>query len=150
MVHLSEQLEVTRPLLRGVSADVPRARLIAPTTRAEFPHRPDRRFLSESIPLFFIGRNKFGLWVAREAEGRAGGTFLLKRSALRFAAKYSAPAGCATMLLNDRFELDVQNQGNPLIVALEGIMRMIGRQRRGAAAHAVAVAMGGNQRGGRS
>ena len=86
-----------------------------------FPMRPDSGVLSESIPLFFIGRNTLGFWVAREAAGRTGGVFLFKRSALRFANKNSAPAGCATMFLNDRLELDVENQGSQVTAWLLGI-----------------------------
>jgi hypothetical protein len=33
-----------------------------------FPPRPDCGVLSDSIPLFFIGSNRVGLWIAREAE----------------------------------------------------------------------------------
>jgi hypothetical protein len=76
--------------------------------------RPDASVLSKSIPLFFIGRNKNGLWIAREAEGRAGGIFLLKQSALHFAQKNSAPIGCATMFIGEPIELDTDNLGNPL------------------------------------
>jgi hypothetical protein len=65
------------------------------------------------------------LWVAREAEGRAGGVFLLKRSALRFVAKHGAPSGCATMLLRERFELDVENHGNPLVARLDAALRTV-------------------------
>src|ERR1700683_2684634 len=86
-----------------------------------FPERPNGAALSESIPLFFIGRNALGFWVAREAQGRAGGVFLFRRSALRFANVNSAPAGCATMFLNERLELDVKNHGNPIAAALVGI-----------------------------
>jgi hypothetical protein len=81
--------------------------------------------LSTSIPLFFIGRNKHGFWVVRAAEGRAGGIFLLKRSALRFAAKNSVPAGCATMFLGERFEPDVENQGGVLAASLDAMIRII-------------------------
>jgi hypothetical protein len=88
--------------------------LNADTAIANFPLRPDSDVLSESIPLFFIGRNTLGFWVAREAARRTGGVFLFRRSALRFANRNSAPAGCATMFLNDRLELDVENQGSPL------------------------------------
>ena len=91
----------------------------------KFPPRPDPRVLSTSIPLFFIGRNKYGFWVVRAAEGRAGGIFLLKRSALRFAAKNSAPAGCATMVLSEHFELDVENQGSMLAAGLDAMIRVI-------------------------
>jgi hypothetical protein len=91
----------------------------------KFPPRPDPRVLSASIPLFFIGRNTYGFWVARAAEARAGGIFLLKRSALRFAAKNSAPAGCATMFLSERFELDVENQGGVLAAGLDAMIRII-------------------------
>jgi hypothetical protein len=75
------------------------------------PPRPDSSVLSDSIPLFFIGQNRDGLWVAREANGQMGGLFLLRSSALRFAKKNSHPAGCATMLLTQPLEFDVVNQG---------------------------------------
>jgi len=91
---------------------------------AKFPGRPDSRVLSESIPLFFVGRNKSGLWVVREADGRTGGIFLFKRSALRFAKKKSAPVGCATMFLTERLELDVANRGSPLVAWLDAAVRM--------------------------
>jgi hypothetical protein len=96
---------------------------IAPGKAAKFPRRPDASALSEAIPLFFIGRNKNGLWVAREAEGQTGGVFLLKRSALRFVRKNNVPVGCATMVLTERFELDVKNQGNPLVTWLDAVQR---------------------------
>jgi hypothetical protein len=82
---------------------------------ANFPRRPDAGVLSKSIPLFFIGRNRNGLWVAREAEGRIGGIFLLKQSAQRFAQKHGAPFGCAMMFLTESIELDTENSGNPLV-----------------------------------
>jgi hypothetical protein len=75
---------------------------------------PDASVLSKSIPLFFIGRNKNGLWIAREAEGRAGGIFLLRQSALHFAQRNGAPIGCATMFIAESIELDTDNLGNPL------------------------------------
>src|SRR6202451_4753703 len=49
------------------------------------PRRPDASFINETIPMFYIGQNKAGLWVARESPGRCGGAFLLSLSALRFA-----------------------------------------------------------------
>ena len=84
--------------------------------------------------MFFIGRNKNGLWVAREAEGRTGGVFLLRRSALRFAKKNSAPAGCATMFLAERFELSVQNQGNPLVSWLDAVRARLAKADTGISA----------------
>jgi hypothetical protein len=92
---------------------------------AEFPRRPDSKVLSDTIPFFFIGRNQRGLWIVREAEGRTGGIFVFKRSALRFAARASAPIGYATMLLAERFELDVENRGNPLAVWFDKALRGI-------------------------
>jgi len=124
--------QVSRSPLRGIClvvtgtenmANQPNQRSAAPGTAAKFPQRPDARVLSETIPLFFIGRNKNGLWVAREAEGRTGGVFLLKRSALRFVKKNSVPVGCATMFLAERFELDVENQGNRLVTWFDAVRR---------------------------
>ena len=130
MVRPLTRPRVARPSLRGIclvvtgnekTANQPEQWPAAPGTATKFPRRPDTGVLSETIPLFFIGRNKNGLWVAREAEGRIGGVFLLKRSALRFVKKNSVPVGCATMFLAERFELDVENQGNPLVTWLDAV-----------------------------
>jgi hypothetical protein len=102
------------------------AQLTGGGVAAQFPRRPNNGVLNESIPLFFIGRNRIGFWVAREAQGRIGGMFLLRRSALRFANRSSAPAGCATMSLNDCLELDVKNQGNPIAAWLARIVSSLG------------------------
>ena len=70
------------------------------------PQRPDAGVLNEAIPLFYIGRNHNGLWVAREAEGRSGGIFLTRRAAARFAEESCEPSGCATMFVTEPLELD--------------------------------------------
>jgi len=89
------------------------------------PFRPlDASIVSDAIPAFFIGRNKDGFWVARDAKGRNGGLFLLKASAVWFAKAQGGPAGCATIFLTDRFELDLKNSGNPLIPLLRPLMRL--------------------------
>jgi hypothetical protein len=91
---------------------------------ARLPQRPDATVISDSIPLFYIGRNRNGFWVVREAEGRIGGLFLLKSSALRFARQNSRPAGCATMFVTEPLELNTDDQGSrPIapIAALIGI-----------------------------
>jgi hypothetical protein len=85
----------------------------------QLPLRPDRSALSDSIPLFFVGRSQSGFWVAREAEGRSGGLFLLRRSAARFASKKSSPGGCATMFV-EHLELDVPNQGSRVAELIAG------------------------------
>jgi hypothetical protein len=77
--------------------------------------RPDSTVLNDSIPLFFIGRNRNGFWVAREAAGRCGGLFVFRRSAARFARKKSSWRGCATMLVDRTIELDLPNQGNRFV-----------------------------------
>lgn len=132
MVRPLTRPQVARPPLRGIclvvtgnekTANQSEQWPAAPGTATKFPWRPDARVLSETIPLFFIGRNKNGLWVVREAEGRTGGVFLLERSALRFARKSSVPVGCATMFLAERFELDVENQGNPVVTWLNAVQR---------------------------
>jgi hypothetical protein len=82
-----------------------------PSSVYKFPLRPDATIVSATIPLFYIGRNSNGVWVVREADGRSGGLFLLKQSALRFARRQSEPAGCAMMFLAEPFELDIENQG---------------------------------------
>jgi len=85
-----------------------------------FPHRPDDAILSATIPLFYIGQNSKGLWVVHEAEGRRGGLFLFRRSAVRFAREESEPSGCALMFLKGRLELDVTSgSGGALAAAMQ-------------------------------
>jgi hypothetical protein len=79
------------------------------------PPRPDRTVLNASIPLFFIGRNRTGFWVARESTGRCGGLFLFRRSAAQFARRNGLAGACATMLVEHSIELDLSNQGNRLV-----------------------------------
>jgi hypothetical protein len=66
---------------------------VAPTAATRLPQRPDASVLSETIPLFFIGQNKGGFWVARNAGGGVGGIFLLKQSGLQFANTNAQPWG---------------------------------------------------------
>src|SRR5258706_5895016 len=78
-----------------------------PTTATPQFQPLDPGIVNEAIPGFFIGRNKEGFWVARDVGGRIRGIFLLENSALAFAKRNSRPAGCATIFLSERFELDL-------------------------------------------
>ena len=69
--------------------------------------------------MFFIGRNKDGHWVARGADGRSGGLFWRKQAAIRFATRSAWPARCATIFPSENIELDLENQGNPLLAHTE-------------------------------
>jgi hypothetical protein len=100
---------------------------VAPNAATRLPRRPDPSLISEAIPLFFIGRNKDGFWLARDADRSVGGIFLLKRSALRFANTNTRPRGCATMFVKERFELDIENKGNPLVAHLGATKRFVSR-----------------------
>jgi hypothetical protein len=93
------------------------------TVTAQF--RPlDPGIVNETIPAFFIGRNKEGFWVARDVNGRIGGIFLLEHSAVSFAKRNSQPAGCATIYPSEGFELDLENSGNPFVVRLGSCARV--------------------------
>ena len=93
------------------------------TVTAQF--RPlDPGIVNEAIPAFFIGRNQEGFWVARDVNGRIGGIFLLEDSAVSFARRQSGPAACATIFPSERFELDLENSGNPLVTQLGPLMRL--------------------------
>jgi hypothetical protein len=81
---------------------------------AQLPARPNGTVLNESIPLFFIGRNQNGFWVARESAGRCGGLFLFRRSAARFARRNGLAGGGATMVVQHPIELDLPNHGGRL------------------------------------
>jgi hypothetical protein len=92
---------------------------------APFPFQPlDPSVVNAAIPAFFIGRDMDGFWLARDVKGKTGGIFLFESSALSFARRNSRPSGCATIFPSERFELDVENQGNPLIVYLRPFMRL--------------------------
>jgi len=84
----------------------------------------DPGIVNEAIPAFFIGRNKEGFWVARDVNGRIGGVFLLERSAVSFAKGRCHPTGCATIFPAERFELDLENSGNPLVTYLGSVVRL--------------------------
>jgi hypothetical protein len=112
----------------GECPGIPPAAETATVTTQFMPLDPG--IVSESIPAFFIGRNKEGFWVARDARGRIGGIFLLANSALSFAKRNSPPAGCATIFPSERFELDLENSGNPLVSRLGSLMRLAMRARQ--------------------
>ena len=105
----------------------------SPTVIAQFQPL-DPAVVNEAIPAFFIGRNKEGFWVARDAKGRIGGLFLLENSALSFARRNSRPAGCATIFPSERIELDLENKGNPLAAQLGSLIHFARRFRRRMAA----------------
>src|SRR5258708_38321991 len=89
------------------------------------PFQPlDPGIVNEAIPAFFIGRNKDGFWLARDAKGKIGGIFLLESSALSFARRHSWPAGCAKIFPSERLELDLENQGSALVAPLGRLVRL--------------------------
>src|ERR1700682_1816181 len=95
-----------------------------PATVASQFQRLDPDIFNAAIPAFFIGRNSDGFWVARDVSGQMGGIFLLENSAVSFAKRNSQPAGCATIYPSERFELDLENKGNPLVEYLGSLMRL--------------------------
>jgi hypothetical protein len=95
---------------------------------APLPTRPDDTVLSDSIPLFFIGRNHNGFWVAREAAGRCGGLFLSRWSAARFARRNGLASGGATMLVGHSIELDLPNHSSRLVELIATIIGIVRRR----------------------
>ena len=87
-----------------------------------WPQRPDGLFLNETIPLFFVARDKDGFWIARNADFASGGKFFFKHSALRFAGYYN---GSAIMMLTGAYSLDARNTGNRFAKQLRLIRRLI-------------------------
>lgn len=90
--------------------------------------RPGPDVLNKTIPAVFIGRNRDGLWVARDAEAKFGGLFWRKQAALDFAKASTAASGCAIVFPQRRFELDLPNHGNPLVTFLAAARRLFARQ----------------------
>ena len=107
----------------NVAESLPAMALAAP---APFPSL-DPGILNESIPTFYIGRDRDGFWLARDIKGENGGLFLLKTSALAFARRTSLAAGCATIFASERLEFDLENEGNPLVPYLRPLMRLLQR-----------------------
>lgn len=89
------------------------------------PLDPD--VVSAAIPAFFIGRNRAGLWVARDVHGSVGGLFLFRCAAIAFARRQSRPRRCALVFPTEAFELDIENRGNPLIVLAGHARRLLAR-----------------------
>jgi hypothetical protein len=94
----------------------------------------DPGVVNDVIPAFFIGRDREGFWVARDVKGRIGGIFLLENSALSVARRNSRPAGCAIIYPSERFELDLEDNGNPLVGYLRSLVHLTVQPRRRMAA----------------
>ena len=87
--------------------------------------------VNETIPAFFIGRNRQGFWLARDVNGRIGGIFLFESSAAAFARANSGAAGCATVYLSEPFDFDLENRSNVLCASLHrrpGLQSTCGRE----------------------
>ena len=100
--------------------------------------QPSARNFNRSIPTSSTRRSRHFssaatrkvFWIARDVKGRFGGIFLFRYSALAFARRKSRPAGCATIYPSKRFELDLENRGNPLVRHLRPVIRLSRRPRR--------------------
>lgn len=92
--------------------------------------RPGPEVLNETIPVVFIGRNRDGFWVVRDAEAKFGGLFWRKQAALDFAKANAASGGYAAVFPQAPFELDMENHGNPLIEPLATARRLLSREAR--------------------
>jgi hypothetical protein len=121
----SQEVAMTAIALKNLNQTAPE-----PPTVSEPFLQLDPGCVSDAIPGFFIGRNREGYWVARDARGRIGGLFLFEAGALAFAKRNSAPTGCATIYPSTTFELDLQNRGNPLVAPLLSLKRLATRVSR--------------------
>jgi hypothetical protein len=100
--------------------------------------------LNEAIPLVAIGRNRAGLWVARDCDSSIGRAFIFKGSAVRFAKRMKRPGACALMFVNDGLELAPSstnaNQSQTVqiarsLVVWKARVRRFWRRLQGRAAH---------------
>jgi hypothetical protein len=125
------QLRARSAVAAGPHSECPGILPTVETAAVAAPFQPlNSGIVSEAIPQFFIGRNKEGFWVARDAKGKSGGLFLFENSALSFARRNSQPAGCATIYPSGRVELDLENMGNPLVAQLRPLKRLAMLARR--------------------
>lgn len=93
--------------------------------KADVLQRPAPDIINPSIPVFFIGRNSDGLWVACDTDKRVGGIFLFKQSAVRFADSKSPAPGCAKIFLTDILEFDGRNKDNRFVLWLRAAKRSL-------------------------
>jgi hypothetical protein len=130
--HVREPRETVRPTAaitrQGERPGIVPAEQPAAVSAQFQPLDPD--IVNEAVPAFFIGRNKEGFWIARDVKGRFGGIFLFRYSALAFARRKSRPAGCATIYPSERFELDLENRGNPMVRHIGSVIGLSRRPRR--------------------
>ena len=124
--HMRHAVAETEHVRRRQNRNVRAGRSAGQSERSAVRFDLPSDVLSDAIPAFFIGRNKAGLWVAREAQGRIGGLFLLKSSAVAFARARSEVEGCATIFPDETFELDLANEGNRLAPHLGWLARLVG------------------------
>src|SRR5262245_52107343 len=73
--------------------------------RGQALRRPDAGILNEAIPLVAVGRNRAGLWIARDCDSSTGRAFIFKGSAIRFAKRMKAPGAYALMFVKEGLEL---------------------------------------------
>jgi len=121
---------------KGMEARKPDTRAMSQLSRpngAIAAARPAADVLSDAIPLYFIGRNRHGFWVARDCEGRMGGIFFTQNAALHFVRRQSAGHGCATAVLPNGLELDTANSGDLLAGGLAAAARLEDRLSAGLA-----------------
>jgi hypothetical protein len=90
-----------------------------------FPRRPEPGAICPAMPLYCICRSVDGLWIAREAGGCRGGTFLFRSSAVRFARKASGRTNPALLIVEGSYSLDVADEGSRAAAAIAAASRAI-------------------------
>jgi len=60
-----------------------------------------------TAPLFLIGQNSRGQWIAQKQAGRCGGLFVSRAAALKFALLENGNRREAVITVPDAFELDM-------------------------------------------
>jgi hypothetical protein len=65
--------------------------------------------------------------VARRCRTRFGGLFWRKEAAIHFARSSASPANCATVFPSEHIELDLDNNGNPLLASIGALKRQLVR-----------------------
>lgn len=83
----------------------PAAPLTTAVQSASFAPRPD----NDNAPqLYYIGRNRAGRWVVRDATGRSGGVFIDRTQAIKFAMFENGRNPQAVIMVPGILELDLK------------------------------------------
>lgn len=106
------------------------------------PTLPDGSEVSPSGSVFMIGKNRNGLWVAREETGCIGGIFLTERAATHFAERWARILGCSTACVSEPLEFDFDTDRSAFVSLCLALKRSVANLQQTAISDALRIVFG--------